>query len=167
MTEDRKKECRVRVEKENWHKVGIIEPQPSVSYWNKEVEIMYEDMDGYPKTCKAIYVKPFASTEYFKGTSGATNGNRMAKVIAWREINNNDENMEKDKEMSAKDMFEELFGALLTDKPDEKTVVEDDVYKQGAIAIRKVYDAFKDVGFTDEQAMKLVIMSMDMKELEE
>lgn len=85
MTEENKRKCKAEIEKGGWLKLGIIEPNPSPLLWDKEVEIMYEDMDGYPCTCNAIY-KYSAFGSYFIATNGSAKGNRMCKVFAYREI---------------------------------------------------------------------------------
>lgn len=86
MNEENKRRCRKEIELRNWNKLGIIEESPSCLLWNKEVELMYEDMDGQPCTCKAIYVHESFSPYYFKATSGMAKGNRMSGCIAYREI---------------------------------------------------------------------------------
>ena len=91
MTEENKRKCRAEIEKGGWLKLGIIEPTPSPLLWDKEVEIMYEDMDGYPCTCNAIY-KYSAFGSYFIATNGSAKGNRMCKVFAYREIKEREKN---------------------------------------------------------------------------
>lgn len=86
MTEENKKRCREEIELRNWHKLGIIEENPSPLLWNKEVELMYEDMDGYPCVCNAIYVHDDFGRIYFRATNGVASGNRMSSCIAYREI---------------------------------------------------------------------------------
>ena len=83
MTEENKRKCRAEIDKGGWLTLGIIEPTPSPLLWDKEVEIMYEDMDGYPCTCNAIY-KYSAFGSYFIATNGSAKGNRMCKVFAYR-----------------------------------------------------------------------------------
>ena len=86
MTEENKRRCREEIEKGGWHKLGIIEPDPSPLLWDKEVEIIYEDMDGQPCKCNAIYVYDAFSSNYFRATDGAAKGNRMCGVVAYREL---------------------------------------------------------------------------------
>lgn len=86
MMEENKERCRKEIEKGGWHKLGFIEPNPSCLLWNKEVEIMYQDMDGYPCTCNAILVHDSFCNDYFRAINGAAKGNRMSAVIAYREI---------------------------------------------------------------------------------
>ena len=88
MTEQDKERCREEIEKNGWHRIGQIEPEPDVLLWNKEkeVRIIYENMDGQPRICNAVIVHDFGGSTYFKATTGAAKGNRMSGVIAYREI---------------------------------------------------------------------------------
>ncbi|MDF2950512.1 MAG: hypothetical protein K0S18_95 [Anaerocolumna sp.] len=86
MTEENKKRCREEIELRNWNKLGIIEPNVSPLVWNKEVELMYEDMDGQPCRCNAIYVHNSFGSDYFQATNGMAKGNRMSSCIAYREL---------------------------------------------------------------------------------
>jgi len=85
MTEENKRKCREIIEKESWNKIGVVEEKPSCLLWNKEVELMYEDMDGHPCKCNALYVHDLCN-DYFKATTGPAKGNRMCGLIAYREI---------------------------------------------------------------------------------
>ncbi|MCD8366124.1 MAG: hypothetical protein LUC83_10040 [Clostridiales bacterium] len=76
------------VEDEGWHKIGIIEDPPDVTLWNKEVELMYANMDGRPCVCNALYVVPVASYPYYIATTGPAKGCYMDNLIAWRELKN-------------------------------------------------------------------------------
>ena len=84
MTEDNKARCREEIERRNWNRVGIIEPEP-ILFWDKEVSIIYENMDGQPCMCKAL-VKHENGNTYFRATNGDAKGNRMCGVIAYKEI---------------------------------------------------------------------------------
>ena len=84
MTEDMKKKCREKIEREGWHKLGIVEPKPSPLLRNKEVELMYMDMDGVACVCTALYHRD-AFGDYFRAVDGSAKGNKMSNVIAWRE----------------------------------------------------------------------------------
>lgn len=88
MTEQDKECCREEIAKDGWHKVGQIEPEPDVLLWNtdKEVRIIYEDMDGRPCMCNAVVKHDLCGPTYFRATTGAAKGNRMSGVIAYREI---------------------------------------------------------------------------------
>lgn len=86
MTEQNKKICRDLIEKEGWSKLGIIEENPSPLLWNKEVELIYEDMDGQPCKCSAIYEHDSFGHTCFRATNGAAKGNRMSACIAYKEI---------------------------------------------------------------------------------
>lgn len=86
MTEDNKAKMRELIEKEGWKRYGQIEPKPSVLLWNKEVEILYEDMDGQPCKCRAIYVHESLKPNYFRAIDGDAKGNRMRGVFAYREV---------------------------------------------------------------------------------
>ena len=85
MTSENKKICRDLIAKEGWNKLGIIEEDPSPLLWNEEVELMYEDMDGHPCRCKAIYEHD-AWHNCFVATNGTAKGNRMSGCIAYKEI---------------------------------------------------------------------------------
>lgn len=84
MTEDMKKKCREKIEREGWHRLGILEPNPSFAFCNKEVELMYMNMDGAPCICTALYHSD-AFGSYFRAMDGPAKGNRMCNLIAWRE----------------------------------------------------------------------------------
>ena len=86
MTDEKKKICRRIIEEEGWHKLGIIEDEVDVLYWNKEIELLYEDMDGEPCRCIAVYECHPAQPEYFRGVSGCVRNARMGNVIAWRPL---------------------------------------------------------------------------------
>jgi hypothetical protein len=85
MIEERKKICREMIEKQHWNKFGIVEEEPSPLLWNKEVEIMYEDMDGYPHICKAKYVVNCCERRFI-ALDGPAKGNTMCRLIAYKEI---------------------------------------------------------------------------------
>jgi hypothetical protein len=84
MTEDMKKKCREKIEREGWHKLGIVEPKPSPLFRNKEVELMYMNMDGVACVCTSLYHCD-AFDDYFRAVDGPAKGNKMSNVIAWRE----------------------------------------------------------------------------------
>lgn len=88
MTDQDKARCREEISKGGWHKVGQIEPEPSIMLWNtdKEVRIIYENMDGKPCMCNAVVVHSSCGFTYFKATNGDAKGNKMSGVIAYREI---------------------------------------------------------------------------------
>ena len=86
MIEERKKICREMIEKEHWHKLGIIEEEPSILVWNKKVMLMYEDMDGYPQTCEAKYESGCGCVNRFIALDGPDKGNVMCNLIAYKEI---------------------------------------------------------------------------------
>ena len=85
MNSENKRRCREEIEKRNWNKLGIVEEDPSPLLWNKEVELMYEDMDGQPCMCNAIYEHD-SFRSCFRAIDGAAKGNRMSGCIAYREI---------------------------------------------------------------------------------
>lgn len=87
MTSENKKLCRDIIAKEGWNKLGIIEECPSPLLWNKEVELMYEDMDGQPCICNAIYEHD-SWHNCFVAINGVAKGNRMSNCIAYREVKN-------------------------------------------------------------------------------
>lgn len=63
-----------------------LEKKISALVWNKEVEIIYQDMDGQPCKCNAICEKPNFNNAYFRATDGMAKGNKMCDVIAYRPI---------------------------------------------------------------------------------
>ena len=86
MTEHDKSIARERIKTEGWNRYGLIDPIPSPLVWNKEVEILYEDMDGKPCQCRAIYQHIPFGVDFFLATNGDAKGNRMSNVFAWRSI---------------------------------------------------------------------------------
>ena len=84
MTEKNKAKMRKLIVDQGWNRYGQIEPIPSPLIWDKEVEILYEDMDGYPCQCRAIYVHNSFSPDYFLALDSPAKGNRMRGVFAWR-----------------------------------------------------------------------------------
>lgn len=88
MTKEKRVEMRKLIDNpiSGWHRYGIIDDEPNVLHWNKELEIAYEDMDGEPKKCDAIYVHEFASTPYFQATTGQAKGLKISNVFAYRYI---------------------------------------------------------------------------------
>ncbi len=92
MTEENKRSVREEIAKDrNWIVVdGILGEPVSALVWDKEVEIIYEDMDGHPKKCRAIYNYVAFSRSYFRATTGPAKGNRMCGVIAYRPIREDD-----------------------------------------------------------------------------
>ena len=88
MTEEMKEKCREEIERGGWHKWGIIEPKVDPLSWDKVLDLMYEDMDGNPCICRAIYERQVANSWFFRAIDGAAKGNRMSGVIAWRESEN-------------------------------------------------------------------------------
>lgn len=87
MNPDNKKRVRKEVERGNWTIIWIGADMPC-EFLNEKVELMYEDMDGQPCICEAVYThdkNAFTHTPYFKRTDGA----RMMNCIAWRKANEN------------------------------------------------------------------------------
>lgn len=86
MTYEDKKRVRAEISKDkNWVVVdGILGENVSPLYWDKEVEIIYQDMDDRPCMCNAIYKYGSYSSQYFVATNGPAKGNRMCCVIAYR-----------------------------------------------------------------------------------
>lgn len=84
MTEERKEKCRALIHSEKWNRYGIIDKNPSVTQWNKVMEVMYENFDGLPCKCEAVFVKNI-SNEYFVATTGAAKGNVLSNVFAFKE----------------------------------------------------------------------------------
>lgn len=83
MNDEYKKIVREKVDAENWNIIWIGGEMPC---WllDEPVELLYEDMDGYPCVCDAIYTSdrsnPTMVVKYFKRYDGA----RMMNCIAWR-----------------------------------------------------------------------------------
>jgi hypothetical protein len=90
MTEYDKERCRSEILKRNWIRVSQIDPEPDVLLWNtdKEVRIIYEDMDGQPCMCNAVVIHDVGGPVYFRATTGPAICNRMSGVIAYKEISN-------------------------------------------------------------------------------
>lgn len=80
-----KKYCREKIKNEGWHRLGIIDDDPSSLLWGKNVMLMYENMDGDPCVCTATYIRDDWS-KYFRAVDGPAKGNRMANLIAYKEI---------------------------------------------------------------------------------
>lgn len=89
MTYENKKRVREEIAKDkNWVIVdGILGEEVSPLVWDKEVEIIYQDMDSQPCKCHAICEKPSFDNAYFRATDGMAKGNRMSGVIAYRPLN--------------------------------------------------------------------------------
>ena len=90
MTSNEKALIRDKIEREGWNRYGIIDDEPSVLYWHgdKELEIMYEDMDGRPCFGRAVYIHETFGMPHFVGASGAIMNANMRNVFAWREVEN-------------------------------------------------------------------------------
>ena len=83
MTRQNKATARKIMAEEGFKRYGIVDDEPDVTLWNKDLEIMYEDMDGYPNRCIATYVCEPATKSYFRRKS---DGARMVDVFAFKEI---------------------------------------------------------------------------------
>lgn len=85
MVNEKKKRVRQIIKEEGWERYGLIDDDPSPLLWEKEVEIMYVDMDGEPCRCRAIYhFEPFCGN-WFEATNGPAKGNHMGNVFAFKE----------------------------------------------------------------------------------
>jgi len=83
MTRQNKAMARRIMAEEGFKRYGIVDDEPDVTLWNKDLEIMYEDMDGYPNRCIATYVCEPATKSYFRRKG---DGARMVNVFAFKEI---------------------------------------------------------------------------------
>ena len=83
MTRQNKATARMIMAEEGFKRYGIVDDEPDVTLWNKDLEIMYEDMDGYPNRCIATYVCEPATKSYFRRKG---DGARMVNVFAFKEI---------------------------------------------------------------------------------
>lgn len=86
MTYENKRRVREELAKDKkWVVVdGTLGEEISPLVWDKEVEIIYQDMDGQPCKCNAMCEKPNFNNAYFRATDGMAKGNRMSAVIAYR-----------------------------------------------------------------------------------
>lgn len=87
MRDTDRKTARDMIANKGYKEVGIIHEMPGPLFWGKEVEILYEDMDGRLCECRAKDVAPGPfNSEYFIATNGPAKGNHMANVVAWRPL---------------------------------------------------------------------------------
>ena len=88
MTAENKRRVKDEIAKDKkWVIVdGILGEEVCALYWDKEVEIIYQDMDGQPCKCNAIYHFKNFGNSYFEATNGMAKGNRMCGVIAYRPL---------------------------------------------------------------------------------
>lgn len=83
MGSDNRKKVRYEVERGNWTIIWVGADMPC-AFLDEEVELLYEDMDGQPCICEAIYTcdpSPAPYAPYFKRKS---DGIKMSYCIAWR-----------------------------------------------------------------------------------
>lgn len=92
MTEESKQRVRnqIRIDNEKaeygyeWHIIdGLLGESVSPLVWNKNCQLIYVDMDGYPNICVARYD---ADNDRFIGVSDWLKGNYMHSVIAYRQL---------------------------------------------------------------------------------
>ena len=82
MNADNRKKVRRIVEEEGWTVIWVGADMPC-EFLDEPVYLLYEDMDGYPCICEAIYTfdrEPYYYRPYFKRKDGA----RMVNCIAWK-----------------------------------------------------------------------------------
>lgn len=78
MTSETKEKLRRKIESEGWNIIWACGEMP---HWDEKVELIYDDMDGHPCVCDAIYVRnKEIGFSYFERADGA----RMVKCIAWK-----------------------------------------------------------------------------------
>lgn len=85
MNIDNKKRVAKTVRDEGWTIIWVGAEMPC-HFLDPCVLLMYEDMDGQPCICEAIYTydkSEFTHRPYFKRKS---DGARMVNCIAWKEI---------------------------------------------------------------------------------
>ena len=86
MTREDRRKCREIIALESgWHRYGIIDEPPSILDYDKEFEIIYENMDGEACFCSAIYreTNVMGRREFF-ATDGSAKGLQMMYVVAYR-----------------------------------------------------------------------------------
>lgn len=87
MRDTDRKIARDMIANKGYKEVGIIHEMPGPLFWGKEVEILYEDMDGHLCGCHAKDVAPYLfNSECFIATNGPAKGNYMANVVAWKPL---------------------------------------------------------------------------------
>ena len=87
MNSEYRKRCREYISKDGWKRYGIIDEPPSILDVGTEFEIMYEDMDGEPCLCSAVWEKTnVMGQRRFKAIDGMAKGNWMSAVFAYREV---------------------------------------------------------------------------------
>lgn len=70
---------------DSWNRFGLIDDPPWISDKGKTFEIMYEDMDGRPCRCNAVWTETHVYGRYnFKAVNGPAKGNWMSNVFAYR-----------------------------------------------------------------------------------
>ena len=82
MSPDNRKRVRKEVERNGWTIIWAGADMPC-EFFDEPVMLLYEDMDGQPCVCEAIYThdkNAFEHRPYFKRTDGA----RMVQCIAWK-----------------------------------------------------------------------------------
>lgn len=90
---DEKQRVRDEVERGGWTIIWVGAKMPC-AFLNEEVELMFENMDGYACVCDAIYTcerQIIGYTPFFKRKS---DGARMVNCIAFRKHKENKENAE-------------------------------------------------------------------------
>lgn len=79
MSPDNRKRLREEVENGGWIIIWAGANMP-VAYLNEPVELIYENMDGQPEVCNAVYTYGDKRFAHFRRTDGVV----MVKCIAWR-----------------------------------------------------------------------------------
>lgn len=86
MTSENQKRVREEVENRGWTIIWVAADMPC-AFLDEPVELLYEDMDGQPCICEAVYTydkSEFRLNPYFRRTDGA----KMVNCIAWRKRGN-------------------------------------------------------------------------------
>lgn len=96
MNDEYRRRCREFIAKDGWKRYGIIDEPPSILDVGKEFEIMYEDMDGKPCLCSAVWEKTnVMGQRRFKAIDGMAKGNWMSAVFAYRVLENKEREGER------------------------------------------------------------------------
>ena len=83
MNADDRERVRKIVDQDGWNIIWIGAKMPC-EFFDEEIELLYEDMDGQPCICYAIYTydkSGFYHSPYFQRKS---DGAKMGRCIAWR-----------------------------------------------------------------------------------
>ena len=83
MKADNKRKGAKMVEDEGWTSIWVGEKMPN-QFLDEKVMLLYEDMDGYPAVCEAIYTYDRGKFNHRPYCRRVSDGARMGNVIAWK-----------------------------------------------------------------------------------